>query len=281
MSAQQSPQDAALAYAACGWPVFPCQPGSKVPATPRGFLDASTDERQIRDWWRRNPDRNVAIATGAPGPDVVDVDNHGEQGNGYAALNRLKREGLVDGYHAVVQTPSRGIHLYYAGTDQRSGAIRGQHLDFRSQGGYIVAPPSRHGDAGYEVVQHSPTTGRTVSWRAIQEHLQPQASPERAAPQRQAEGDTGRLDRLVEFVAAGVPNDRNFRVFYAAKQAALHGLLDRGAEERFVDALRRADPSCDRSAEARRSVASGQRAAAREASPRPFARAPQRELEAG
>jgi Bifunctional DNA primase/polymerase, N-terminal len=32
----------AFAYAALGWPVFPCKPGRKVPNTEHGFLDATT-----------------------------------------------------------------------------------------------------------------------------------------------------------------------------------------------------------------------------------------------
>ena len=37
----------ALAYARRGWPVFPCLPGQKIPATKHGYLDATTDEQQI------------------------------------------------------------------------------------------------------------------------------------------------------------------------------------------------------------------------------------------
>ena len=33
-----------LACAQCGWPVFPCLPGQKIPATAHGYLDATTDE---------------------------------------------------------------------------------------------------------------------------------------------------------------------------------------------------------------------------------------------
>ena len=44
---------AALAYAKAGWRVFPCTPGEKVPATSNGVKDATSDEWQIRAWWRR------------------------------------------------------------------------------------------------------------------------------------------------------------------------------------------------------------------------------------
>ncbi len=86
----------ALAYGRHGWPVSPCQPGSKVPATPHGFDNATTDAGQIRRWWRRLPDANVAIATGTPGSDVLDVDQHGRAGSGFGAFNQLRRAGLIE-----------------------------------------------------------------------------------------------------------------------------------------------------------------------------------------
>ena len=67
----------ALAFAESGWPVFPCRPGQKIPATRHGYRDATTDQQQIKDWFGRRFDWNLAIATGAPGPDVLDVDQHG------------------------------------------------------------------------------------------------------------------------------------------------------------------------------------------------------------
>jgi Bifunctional DNA primase/polymerase, N-terminal len=275
---ERSPHDAALGYARAGWPVFPCRPGSKEPATRNGFYDASTDERQIREWWRRQPDRNVAIATGAPGPDVVDVDVR-QDGSGFAALNRAKAAGLVDGYHAIVRTPSTGFHLYYQGTGQRSGSIRGQHLDFRSAGGYVVAPPSRAGGGQYVVVRHEPANGVTVSWDAVRGLLEPQARRQGQGTSRAPGRDIAAtsLDRLVEWTASRQPGDRNFPLFWAAKQAALAGQLDGAAVERFVDAARRSGLEGGER-EARRTIASAEREAAALS---PFGRPPQRQLEAG
>jgi Bifunctional DNA primase/polymerase, N-terminal len=275
-SAERSPQDTALAYAGIGWPVFPCRPGSKEPTTRNGFHDATTDPAQIREWWRRKPDRNVAIATGAPGPDVVDVDVR-EDGSGFASLNQAIRAGLIGGHHAIVRTPSTGMHLYYQGTGQRSGSIRGQHLDFRSAGGYVVAPPSQANGGRYVVIKHEPATGVTVSWDAIRGLLDPQ--PHHAPAGARGRGDirSTSLDRLVEWTAARQAGDRNFPLFYAAKQAALAGQLDGAAVERFVDAARRSGLRGGER-EARRTIASAQQQAA---ALRPSAGPPHRELEAG
>jgi len=101
MTCLPRPGNAAHRYADGGWPVFPCRPGSKLPATEHGFLDATTGHRQISRWWSAQPDANVAIATGDPGPDVLDVDLKAGR-SGFAALNQAKHAGLVDGARAVV-----------------------------------------------------------------------------------------------------------------------------------------------------------------------------------
>jgi Bifunctional DNA primase/polymerase, N-terminal len=139
---------AALRYAQAGWAVFPCIPGEKAPATRHGFLDAATDPDKITWWWSRHPEQNVAIATGLPGPDVLDVDVR-ETGSGFPAFNRLRRAGLLDGASAYVRTPSGGLHAYFTGSEQGNGRLPAHHLDFRSRGGYILAPPSRVGGRPY------------------------------------------------------------------------------------------------------------------------------------
>ena len=153
----------ALAYARRGWPVFPCLPGQKIPATRHGFRDATTDEQQITDWFGRGFTWNLAIATGAPGPDVLDVDQHGPDGTGFPAYARLRRAGLLTGATAYVRTPSGGLHAYFTGTGQRNGHLPGHHLDFRSHGGYILAPPSHVGGHPYQLLKTTGAHG-TLDW---------------------------------------------------------------------------------------------------------------------
>ena len=45
----------ALAFAARGWPVLPCLPGQKIPATAHGYRDATTDPGQINEWFGQSP----------------------------------------------------------------------------------------------------------------------------------------------------------------------------------------------------------------------------------
>jgi hypothetical protein len=205
----------ALAYAAHGWPVFPCQPGGKQPATRHGFLDATTDPDQITWWWRRQPAANLAIATGRPGPDVLDVDQHGPAGNGFAAFNQLKGAGLIDGAAAIVATPSGGLHAYFTGSDQHSGKLPRHHLDFRARGGYIVAPPSQVGGKPYQVISHRDERGG-LDWSKVTGLLE----PERHTRIQSARVERGDLSHLASWVGQQHEGNRNDGLFWAACRAA-------------------------------------------------------------
>ena len=157
----------ALEYAARGWPVFPCHVGQKTPATAHGYRDATTDPEQITAWFSRNPLWNVAIATGAPGPDVLDVDDHGPAGNGYAAFATLSRAGRpLDGAGAYVRTPSGGVHAYFLRRCARNGHLATHHLDFRSRGGYVLAPPSLVDGKHYQLIRTAEADGGLV-WATV------------------------------------------------------------------------------------------------------------------
>jgi Bifunctional DNA primase/polymerase, N-terminal len=205
----------ALSYARRGWPVFPCQPGQKIPATAHGHLDATTDSRQIEAWFGRRPDYNLAVATGAPGPDVLDVDQHGDAGNGFAAFYRLRESGLADGAAAYVRTPAGGIHAYFAGSDQRSGRLPAHHLDFRSQGGYVLVPHSQIGEHRYQLVKKLSGRGG-LDWAAATRLLEPEHQFERPDQRPAPSLD---LSHLARWVASQPHGNRNSGLYWAANRA--------------------------------------------------------------
>ena len=185
--------EAALSYAdGEEWPVFPCRPDNprcphadkcrvcKSPLTEHGFHDATTDGAVIRAWWERWPDANPAIATGTTGPDVLDVDVKPE-GNGFSALNQLKRAGILAGAAALVRTRSGGLHIYFAGTDQGCHALRRHHLDFKARGGYVLAPPSAVHGKPYELLDRRPGTA-ALDWPRVIAVLDPPRSSPRSSP---------------------------------------------------------------------------------------------------
>lgn len=140
-----TPLDAALRYAARGWPVFPCratEPGRKRPYTPNGFHDATTDIDTIRLRWSQWPDALIGVPTGAPiGAVVLDIDVKDPAANGFDSLEDLGHAILPE--TAMSHTASGGLHVFFALPERElkcSAGLIGPGLDVRSTGGYIIAP---------------------------------------------------------------------------------------------------------------------------------------------
>lgn len=167
--------DAALAYAAAGWPVFPCDwrpdpPGAKrrraksplVPGADKdangepipktgGLWRATTDGDQIRAWWRRWPNALIGVPMGArSGVFAIDLDPHEGEEGGEPLDDTLARLAAAVGELPAgprVLTQSGGLHLYFAlpadgGEMPRNSAKRLKGVDWRGEGGYVVVPPS-------------------------------------------------------------------------------------------------------------------------------------------
>lgn len=205
----------ALWYAAHGWGVFPCVAGGKRPVPVHGLKDAVTEDQRIRSWWNGRP-FNIGVSTGSPGPDVLDVDVRPD-GNGWAAFSRLKGAGLLAGAHRLVRTPSGGGHLYFAGTRQRCGSLKGLFVDFKARGGYVLVPPSQVGGRPYEVIDDRPPTGAVLDWEAAKRLLRP------PGPVRVRTGRGGSVRHLPDWVAEQGTGNRNKGLYWAACRAAEAG----------------------------------------------------------
>ena len=139
--------DAAIDYASRGLAVFPLKPRDKAPITAHGVHEATTNFDQINKWWKRYPNANIGIACGkiSGGLLVVDVDRKQNGVDGLDSLNEWERENgeLPETVRSI--TGTGGSHLLYridgAGKN-RVNLLDG--VDIRSDGGYIVAPPSIH-----------------------------------------------------------------------------------------------------------------------------------------
>lgn len=279
------PLDAALAYAARGWPLFPVEPGGKRPLgrlAPHGLKDATTDLDTIRAWWATEPTANIGLVTGVHF-DVLDVDGP----DALAALDACMPladdpddDELLEG--PTVKTP-RGHHVFVAasgrGNTTRLGGLPG--VDWRGKGGYVVGPPSRRADgATWSWITGTPfdlgpdTPIRPApAWvldlfdrRPLATTAQIGTRPETTTSygRRALEAEAGRLLLAPE----GTRNHQLNRSAFALGQLVGSGALDaRSVAEALSEAARRIGLS-EREAEA--SIASGLRAGLRE--PRKVAR---------
>lgn len=149
------PLDAALDYAARGWPIFPCHWAGerrKRPLIEDWPRVASRESDQVAAWWREWPQALIGLPTGEPiGAVVLDLDVKDPARNGWDALDDLGYS-LVDDT-PMVHTASGGLHLYFerpAGGLRNTTGARGRGigpgLDWRGDGGFVIVPSP---DSGY------------------------------------------------------------------------------------------------------------------------------------
>lgn len=163
---------AALAYAAKGWPVFPCRAAdseeldaeglprwyAKAPLVGKWRQTASADAARIRNWWVRWPDALIGLPMGgATGLFALDFDPReevdpetGEVISWTLAQLKADTEALMgcDLPQTVAQiTPSKGVHAFFKQPADGGPAIRNRgnlppHVDVRGEGGYVIVSPS-------------------------------------------------------------------------------------------------------------------------------------------
>lgn len=152
---------AALQYINIGFSVFPVKPKGKEPLTAHGCRDASTNENQIKKWWQQYPNANIGLVMGN-GFIAIDLDVDEDRGvNGYRVLCDWQRENgeLPDTILSI--TGRGGYHMIFrTEKDYKNAVGLYEGVDIRSNGGYIIAPPSIH------------PNGRRYEWEQAPEEYQ-------------------------------------------------------------------------------------------------------------
>ena len=224
-------------YCDIGAPVFPVN--GKVPLTPNGVNDATTDPAQVVEWWKQWPDANVGIATGHAF-DALDIDSP------EAANELTERLGCeLTPHDQPMSRTGRGWHIAYAITGATTATrLGGMDVDWRGRGGYIVAPPSIHASGRRYTWTH--WTEPMIAPDPVLELLIESCSGMREAPERPVEApqsdatpSRGRWYpesryRMVREAVEGERNDTLNRAAFllgidspdAPDESAIHAALD-------------------------------------------------------
>ncbi len=143
----------ALSYLHRRWSVIPMRPREKRPLIKwMAYQQRLATEAEVEGWYRRWPQANVGIVTGAvSGLVVLDIDaGHG----GEQSLAEWQREHGPLPQTVEAATGGGGRHLYFRHPGgvlhNRAGLLPG--IDLRGDGGCVVAPPSIH------------SSGRPYTW---------------------------------------------------------------------------------------------------------------------
>ena len=167
--------EAALAWAAAGWPVFPIVPRGKTPYAEGefchrtddhscGFHCASKDDAQIASWWLAHPDSNIGLASADSF--IVDEDRLGALREAGVSLPKCPyattgRAG--GGRHFFLKAPADWEGL---GGDAVKVTYKVPAVEVKGFGkGYVVAAPSVHASGSrYALAMggHMPEAPRAV-----------------------------------------------------------------------------------------------------------------------
>jgi len=149
-----------LAFLERGWAILPlhypvardrcscgkedCSSAGKHPMTKHGLHDATLDRSKVLEWWQNRPKANVGVLTGASsGIVVLDID---PRHDAMRSLNELESKYGKFPKTLTVKTGGDGLHFYFrhpgVSVTNKVSILPG--LDFRGDGGYIIAPPSVH-----------------------------------------------------------------------------------------------------------------------------------------
>jgi len=226
-----TPLDAALGYAARGWPVFPVR-RDKHPFTAHGKDDATLDPIIIGDWWHRWADATPAIVTGkVSGIVALDIDIR-PGGSGFDTL-----ELLEIAFHPVAptaHTPQGGCAVLFRWPGRFVKTCAGElgpYLDIRGDRGSLILPPGpgRFWDSVLGIDTPIPPM---PEWMILAEPEPPElVPPPPTRPQRLGAYAEAALDGAVMAIVsapAGQQHDTLNRETYGIARLVAGGMIPAG-----------------------------------------------------
>ncbi|MHC5558289.1 bifunctional DNA primase/polymerase [Kocuria sp. U4B] len=247
--------EARLALIARGFHIFPTIPGGKRPAVKDWEAKATTDPDLIAAW---PAGAGIGIACGPSNLVVLDLDAHGGEppakwqqpgiNDGLDVLAAVWAEHETDSsflHTMTVQTPSGGLHCYFATPDREvrnSAGKIGWQVDVRAAGGYVVGPgtviDTDHGPRPYELICAPDDLQVLPGW--LVDVLTPREPAQRAAIAYQGRDLRDDLAGLLRVVLTAQPGERNARLYWAARRAMEKEDVNLDAAQRILaDAAQR------------------------------------------
>lgn len=181
-------------YIGLGFSLIPVGKDKKPLLNWKEFTTRRATLREVKEWLDEDATAGLGIVTGKiSGITVVDV----EAGGQYEYLPETK----------MVRTGGGGLHFYYKYNEKFKNAVRIRELtDIRNDGGYVVAPPSRH------------MSGRKYTWSRVGEFTD---FPEHLFVTEAIKHQENKWEEILQGVGKGERNDAAAKVcgFFLTKIA--------------------------------------------------------------
>ncbi len=138
--------DVALSYHSMGFSIFPLWKGTKNKpiVSWKKYMTQRATEDEVRNWWTKYPDANIAIATGnISNLFILDTEKDFDLSSIDIPTDVITAKTGSGGRHFYFRIPHNSTiltHIEIWGSDPKSKA------DIKGEKGYVVAPPSFNSD---------------------------------------------------------------------------------------------------------------------------------------
>ncbi|MCA9423378.1 MAG: bifunctional DNA primase/polymerase, partial [Nitrospira sp.] len=155
--------NAVEAYRERGWSILPIRPRDKKPLCSWKEYQTRHPTQEELQFWFHDTENNIGIVAGKiSNLTIVDCDSQ-------EAIEFFERKSAACGDSTdtyIVQTP-KGRHYYFKfmpGSNNFQAKVEWPGIDLRSEGGYVVAPPSIHPSGKPYTVLHDKPLGIAPAW---------------------------------------------------------------------------------------------------------------------